>query len=106
MAFQLGDDQTVDLTVMGVDDAGNQVPATFTAPPTWTSSDPTIATVVANPDGSVGTVVATGTMGSVSIAIAGDGGPGVTPLNTNFDIDVVATAEIGFTVTPGTAAHK
>ncbi len=106
MAFQLGDDQKFDLAVQGVDDAGNVVPATFAAPPTWAVSDNTIATVAPSADGTSCTVTATGKLGSASVHVTGQGGAGVAPLDATFDFDVVVTAEIGFTLSPSAPAHK
>jgi hypothetical protein len=109
MALQLGDDQQVKLTVNGVDDAGNTVPAQLDAPATFASSDESVLTVAADPSDASGAscvATATGTLGSATITATGSGGSGNFPLNLSFDIDVVTTAEIGFAISAAQPTHK
>ena len=109
MSFTLLDDQIVLLTVVGVDDSGNQSPAQLAAPAVWVSSDPTILTVVsdaADTTGASGTVTAVGKLGAATITVTGTAAAGAAVLNETFDITVALSPDVSFVVVPGTPTHK
>ena len=86
--FPVSSNLLVTLTSI-VDASGN--PATFHNPPTYSTSDPTILTLVAAADGLTATGVAQKT-GSVVITVVGDGVTGTA------SVDVVAGTVVSFQI--------
>lgn len=114
MSFTLGDDQKFTLTLGAADDAGNAVPATadlVTAPPAWDASDTSILTVTPAADGLSAEISANGPLATgIVVTVAGTmtNPPAGQSADFSFDyeIDVAATAAVGFAFIASTPTHK
>lgn len=97
----LTDTQEVDLAVAFTDKKNN--PATVDGAPTWSSSDPTIVTVVASADGLTAVATAVGPLGQAQISATGDAdrGEGVRPVTAVLDITVQASDAVVAAVNAG-----
>ncbi len=98
VAFELGDNQEVDLAVQETDTAGNAVAAEGV---TFASSDESVVAVTDNGDGTA-LASATGTLGSATVTVtdADDN------LSGTLDISVVTEAASAILVQPGTPREK
>lgn len=105
MALILTDIQHVAVTLEADDAAGNAVAFDFPTPPTWSSSDPSIATVSPNADGSNADVATTGKLGDVQISVSGVDGAGDT-ITGLLDITVVTSRATTFKLVAGIPADK
>ena len=105
-SFILTDTQEVAGTVAFETKAGN--PALVEGAPVWASSDETVLTALAGPDGFTGTFTATGKLGSAQGSVTADAdlGAGITPVVLTQDFTVVAGAAVAGTITLGTATEK
>lgn len=99
------DIETVTMTLEEEDAAGNAVPFDLPTPPTWTSSDETVATVEVSTDGSSARAVTTGKLGTTQIKVVGElvDGRAITGLG---DLEVVTSAPTTFKLKFGAAVPK
>ncbi len=99
--MDLRDDQKVSLTIQPIDKKGK--PALIDGVPVWASSDETVVTVAASPDGlsAVASGVAPGT-GRVVVTADGDLGTGVTDITGTLDFNVTGGGAVSVTITAGT----
>lgn len=106
MAFLLGDNQQVELTVTYVDEAGN--PGVVDEPPVWETSNAALLTVVESDDGLSATVSAVGPLGSAQVSVTADAdlGSGVTEIIGTLDVEVVGSEAVSAVIQPGTPEHK
>lgn len=107
---------TVELTVLQkmtgltisspVDRKGN--PAPIDGPPAWSSSDESVATVVASGDGMFADIIATGVPGVAVVTVSGDAdlGEGTTTIETPINVSVVSEQAVGFGLTLGAVEDK
>lgn len=102
----LKDNQTV-LVTLEVDDVANNpiTDAVFTIPPGWQSSDSSIVTVEAAPDGLSANVVTTGKLGQAQITVTGTAVDGrvITGIG---DVSVVTSGPATFKLNFGTPVDK
>lgn len=105
MATTLTDIQHVAVTLEADDAAGNPVTFDFPTPPTWASSDPTVATVSPSADGSNADVATTGKLGTAQITVSGttSDGRSVTGIG---DVTVVTSGATTFKLNFSTPADK
>jgi hypothetical protein len=101
MAYTLPIDHQVEVQVAYVDAKGN--PAAVDGDPTWSSSDPALATV--SPDAAdafKAVVLPVGPAGNVQIKVEADAdiGAGVKELITLMDVTLVAGEAVAGTITP------
>lgn len=101
----LTDIQHASATIQAEDAAGNPVALSFTAPPTWTSSDPTIVTVSASADGSNADVSTTGKLGTAQVTVSGTNADG-TAVTGIGNVTVVTSGAKTFAITFNTPADK
>lgn len=101
----LRDDQNLPVTIQPVDKK-NQ-PALLDGVPTWASSDETVATVVASPDGLSATISGVAP-GGCRVVVTGDAdlGGDVTPITGTLDITVTGGGAVSITITPGTPVDQ
>lgn len=100
MAFQLRDNEEVNLTVEALDSEGNLADATTA----WSSSDDTVASVDAN--GLVTASPGAAGLGAATItATVTDNADGNT-LTGTFDIEVVGSDAVTVNITPGAPTPK
>jgi hypothetical protein len=97
--FTLPDDKTASATVAYVDAKGN--PATVEGAPVWSSSDETLITVAAAPDGMSAVVSPVGPLGAAQVRITADAnlGAGVSEIITLADVEVVGGQAVAGNVT-------
>lgn len=102
----LTDVEKVQLSIQPVDAKGN--PAKVDGPPVWSTSDETIATVMAAEDGLSATVLANGPLGTVQVTVKADAdlGAGVAELVGILEIEVVASAAVALQVSAGTPSPQ
>lgn len=106
MATTLTDIQHVPVTLETDDAAGNPLTgATFTIPPGWSSSDPTVVTVTASADGLSADVVTTGKLGTAQITVTGTAVDGKVITGIG-DVSVVTSGPATFKLNFGTPADK
>jgi len=101
MAYTLPVDQQVEVQVAYVDSKGN--PAQVDGSPEWSSSDPSLLTVTADPDDPFkALIVPVGGVGNVQVKVDADAdlGSGVTSLVTLMDVTLVAGEAVAGTITP------
>ena len=98
MSFQLTDIQKVLVTVAAVDAEGN--PAVDLNPLTWSSSDPSIMTAVPQVDLNTCYFLAAGPLGTAQAQVT-DG-----TLSAVLDIEVIASAATGLSMTAGAAENQ
>jgi len=101
MAFQLQDDQQVELAISYLDAAGN--PATVDGSTSWASSDETVLTVEPSADGTSATARAVGPLGTAQVQTTADAdlGEGVVAISGVLDVEVIASQAVTATITPG-----
>lgn len=99
--YTLNDIQQVDLTISGVDAAGN--PAVIKGA-TWATSDPGILTVKPNTDGTVCTVVTTGKLGRGQVTVTAQGPRG--QVKGILEVEVIGSDAVAITVSPGKPADR
>lgn len=99
------DNQHCPLAIQAVDAAGQ--PTTLPAGAvTWTSSNPSVATVTPSADGMSADVAATGTaLGTAQVAVSADLGGG-NVLTGTLDVTVGAGAAASIQIVPGTPVAK
>ncbi len=87
---ELSIDQPGVASITPLDRAGN--PARLDGVPTWTISDPTLATITPSEDGLQCAVQAVGPLGKVTLSVSADAdlGEGVETLSGSAEIDIVA----------------
>lgn len=97
--FTLPDDKTASAAVSYVDAKGNA--AKVEGAPVWSSSDDTILTVEAAADGMSATITPAGPLGTAQVKVEADAdlGPGVLPIITIGDVEVVAGQAVAGNVT-------
>jgi hypothetical protein len=102
MAYMLPDDQKVTLGLDPRDKKQN--PAALDGVPTWGSSDETIVTVAAAPDGLTAVLTAVGPLGTAQVNVTGDAkmGPETVTLSGTLDVQVVAGEAVTLGITTGT----
>jgi len=98
VAFQLGDNQQVDLTVQESDTAGNPVVVDEVS---FASSDEAIVTLVDNGDGTA-VATAVGPLGTATVT-ATDANDNLTG---TLDIEIVTEAATAMLIQPGTPSEK
>jgi hypothetical protein len=107
MSFIVPIGQKALLTIAPTDAAGN--PSTIDGIPTWSTSDPTIATVAADPNDSTGLTafaVPVGPLGTaqIQVSVDADMGNGIRTVTGLLDIEVQAgetvSVAIGATLEP------
>ena len=103
--MEMQDDQQVRLTIAPVDAKGK--PAKLDGIPVWASSDETVITVTADPDGLSALAVAV-TPGDARAVVTADAdlGSGVTPLSGSLDFTITAGAAVSLTITAGVPANQ
>jgi hypothetical protein len=103
--FVLTDVQKAPLTISPVDAAGNAAPVEGVV---WSSSDPTVLTVEAAPDGLSAVITAVGPLGDAQVSVTADAqiGDGVTELTGVLAVRVVASQAVAFNITAGTPEPK
>jgi hypothetical protein len=111
MPFALPDDSHVQCMIQFVDDANNPVPAPAGASAAWSSSDPTVATVAADPSdstGMTGLVTATGKLGvaTVQLSVTVPNDPKSPYVGVGGDVTVGAGALSAVDISFGTPAHN
>ncbi len=87
----LTDAQKVALAIQPKDASGE--PATLDGAPTWLSSDETVVSVVAAPDGMTAEATTTGVLGAATVTVTGQGdltGGGSDTISETIDITVEA----------------
>lgn len=101
----LTDIEMVTVVLEEDDAAGNPVPFNFQAPPTWASSDPTVATVSPALDGASASISTTGKLGSAEITVTGtlDDDRVINGIGT---VDVVTSAGTTFKLKFGDATPR
>lgn len=101
MGFKLADNKKVGASVGFSDARGND--AQVQGAPVWSSSDESIATVVAADDGMTATISATGPLGTAQISVTADAdlGDGVVPVGGLLDIEVVASQAVSANISVG-----
>lgn len=102
----LTDTQQVTLFINPTDKKNH--PSELDGPPVWTSSDPTVATVEAAPDGLSALVKATDNLGPVQVNVVADVvmGEEVKPLVGVLDVTVVAGETVSLGITAGTPEEQ
>jgi len=100
MAYTLPVDHEVEVQVAYVDSKGN--PAAVDGVPTWSSSDPSLATVAADSSGMKAKVTPVGPVGTVQVKVEADAdlGAGTKALVTLMDVTTVAGEAVAGTITP------
>jgi hypothetical protein len=98
--FTFRDDQQVGLTIQPVDAKGK--PAPVDGLPVWASSDETIITVAAAPDGmsAVAAAVAPG-VARIAVTADADMGSGVAAITGTLDVTVTPGGAISINILPG-----
>ena len=106
MALLLTDVQKVSASVNPVDAAGN--PGKIDGKPSWSSSDESIATVVASDDGLSAVITAAGPLGTVQIVVKADAdlGEGVKEISGTLDIEVQGSEAVSLSVAAGAPEPK
>jgi hypothetical protein len=107
LALVITDLQQVALTISATDTVGN--PAPLDGAPSWTSSDPTIATVT--PDATnplMASVASVGPLGVATVTVSADAdmGTGVTTISATFDLEVVGSQAGALTIAAGVPEAK
>lgn len=102
----LTDIQKVAVSIQPVDRRGH--PAQVDDVPVWSSSDETLLSVVAAPDGMSASVLAVGQLGHAQISVTADAdlGDGVESIVGILEVDVVASKATGLTITAGTPVDQ
>jgi hypothetical protein len=111
MAFNLPDDSHVSATISFMDDAGNAIPAPPGAAAAWSSSDPTVITVVADPSdatGMTGLITAVGkqAVATVQLQVTVPGDPKSPYTGVDGDVAVGAGALNTVNITFGSVTHN
>jgi hypothetical protein len=101
MPFTLSDVQEIDLSISGVDAAGNPAVIKGAA---WDTSDKSVLALTPTPDGTTCTVVSTGKLGKSQVTVTAQGPKG--PVHGVFDIEVVGSDAVAITVNPGAPKDK
>ena len=99
--MQLKVNDQLPISIQAADEFGNPTTANFDAPPVWTSSDDTVASVQASADGLSALVTSpSGKLASATVQVSGT--VGGSPVQGSLQLDMVAgdTAEI--VLAPGT----
>lgn len=106
MAFLLTDVQMVTVDVAFADAEGN--PADVEGAPVWASSDESVLTVTPSDDGFGADVSSVGPLGSAQVSVTADAdlGEGTTEVIGLLDVEVVASAAVAATLTPGTPEDR
>lgn len=106
MTTTLKDTEKVRLTLAPVDAQGNT--AKLDGTPTWVSSDPSVGTVVPNPDDVSAFAISTGKLGAFEVTVTGDAdlGDGVVPIVATVDFEVVGDQAVELGVTVGIPEPK
>lgn len=106
MAFQLRADQKVSISVSFVDAQGN--PAVADDTPVWDSSDASIVSVVAAPDGLSAVATASGVVGTAQVSVKADAdlGDGIKEIVGTLDLDIVSGEATSVVLSPGTPEPK
>lgn len=94
-------DHKVPASIQPVDAAGN--PAAVDGVPVWTSSAPTIVTVIAAVDGMSAEIVPAGLLGTAQVNVQADAdlGSGVTAITGILDVQSVAGTAVGLQIQTG-----
>jgi hypothetical protein len=92
------DDEQVGLSIQPVDKAGN--PAEVSGSPSWSSSDPTILTVVPSADGLSAVAAAVGKLGKATVSVT------LGSISGTLDVEVHSDAAVSVTITAGTPAAR
>ena len=102
MAFTLSSIEKVSLMIQPVNAKGN--PAPIDGIPVWTTSDPTVATLIVADDGLTASLVAINP-GSVQITVQADAdlGPGTKLITGTLDVTVTAAEAVSINIIPGVA---
>lgn len=88
-----------------LDGKGNSVPVpTFAAPPSWSSSDPTVLTVAPAANGLSAVVTAVGKVGTATITVSGTPQGSSTAINGSAQVSVTAAAAASLSIGFGTPA--
>lgn len=105
LVLQLSDSQKCDLSISPVDKKGKHAP--LDGIPDWTSSDDTVATVVASTDG-LSAVVTAVDLGSCQINVSADAdlGAGVVALSGALDVTVVGGQAVSLSIGTGTPTEQ
>jgi hypothetical protein len=101
MAYNLPAGMQIQVAVSYVDGAGN--PATVDGDPTWSSSDPTLVTVIADPANAFEAVLrAVGPLGQAQVTVTADAdlGEGIREILTLMDVAVVAGEAVAGAIAP------
>ena len=101
--------QQIPISITGsVDAKGNTLPVpSFAAPPSWASSDTTIATVAPAADGLSAVVTAVGKTGTVTITASGTVSGQTSAISgTSEPLDIVSAPAVSLTLTFGTATNQ
>jgi hypothetical protein len=88
--FQLADNFKVPITLSPVDADGNPASLPAGNVPVWSTSDPTMATVVADPTGLVGTLSGAAKLGTVQVTAVAQALPDSTTPTFQASVDIVA----------------
>lgn len=89
-----------------VDKQGN--PAKVDGVPSWATSDATIVSVVATPDGMSAVIAAVGPLGKAKVSVTADAdlGAGVKPIFGSLDIEITQGLAVGFKIELGEATEQ
>jgi hypothetical protein len=95
------DSQKVALSIAVVDAKGN--PAAVDGAPSWTSSDPSVLTVDAAPDGLSAVATAVGPLGTAQVNVTADAdlGEGTETINGLLDISIVGGKAVSLSIGVG-----
>lgn len=106
MAFVLTDIQQVSVSVAYTDAEGN--PASVEGAPVWESSDESVLTLTTSEDGFSTEAVTTGSLGTAQVQVTADAdlGEGTTQIVGLLDVEVVSSAAVAATLTPGTPEDR
>lgn len=106
MRLVISDSQKCGLSVSAVDKRGHAAQVENVR---WDVSDASLLSIETDPiDPLKATVTAVGPIGSGQVNVTGDAqlGDGETPIAATLDVDVIAGAAVGFTVTTGTPEEQ
>lgn len=101
VAATITDIQKVTATIQVVDAMGN--PASVEGIPAWSSDDVSIVAVAQADDGMSAVISSVGPIGNAIVTVTADAdlGEGVTTINSDLLVDVIASQATGIIITPG-----
>jgi len=98
--MQLKVNDSLPISIQAADEFGNPTAAAFDAPPAWSSSDDSVASVVASPDGLSAQVTSpSGKLASATIQASGL--VGGAPVVGSLQIDMIAGDVAAIVMAPG-----